>query len=50
MIEVRVLKDNRYMPGVALKKEERLSSVAIPGFEFVVARVFGDLARRSLES
>ena len=41
-IEVRVLKEDKYMRSVALKKEERLSSVVLPGLEFEVGRVFGD--------
>ena len=41
LIEVRVLQENRYTPSIALESEDLLRSVALPGFEIVVGRVFG---------
>jgi Uma2 family endonuclease len=41
-IEVRVLKNNQYTRSVALKREERLSSVVLPDLEFEVGSVFSD--------
>jgi Uma2 family endonuclease len=41
IIEVRVLKGERYALSVVFKSEDRLKSVVLPGLEFAVGDVFG---------
>jgi len=42
IIELRVLKNDRYAPSVALGCDDRLRSIVLPGFEVRVGSVFGD--------
>lgn len=42
IIEVRVLKGDRFAPSIVLENDDRMESKVLPGFEFVVGRVFGD--------
>ncbi len=42
IIEVRVLKDNRYAPSVVLEREDTLKSTVLSGFEVRVEKVFDD--------
>src|SRR5215208_5115978 len=42
IIEVRVLKGDRYAPSVVLERDDHLRSVVLPGIEFRVGSVFGD--------
>jgi Uma2 family endonuclease len=41
LIEVRVLKGDRFAPSIAFENEDRLKSVVLPGLEFAVGDVFG---------
>ena len=42
IIEVRVLKGDRYAPSVVLERDDHIRSVVLPGIEFRVGSVFGD--------
>ena len=42
IIEVRVLKGDRYAPGLVLESDDHVRSVVLPGIEFRVGSVFGD--------
>ena len=42
IIEVRVLKGDRYAPSVVLERDDHLKSVVLPGFDMKVGDVFGD--------
>lgn len=42
IIEVRVLKGDRFAPSVALEREDRLRSTILPGLDMRVGDVFGD--------
>jgi Uma2 family endonuclease len=42
IIEVRVLKGDRYAPSVIFERDDQLTSFVLPGIEFKVGSVFGD--------
>lgn len=42
IIEVRVLKGDRYAPSVVHERDDHLKSVVLPGFDLRVGDVFGD--------
>lgn len=42
IIEVRVLKGDRYAPSVVHERDDRLRSVVLPGFDVRVGDIFGD--------
>jgi Uma2 family endonuclease len=42
IIELRILKGDRYAPSVVLESDDHLRSVVLPGFEMKVSSVFGD--------
>ena len=42
IIELGILKDDRYAPSVVLESDDYLRSVVLPGFEMKVSSVFGD--------
>jgi Uma2 family endonuclease len=42
IIEVRVLKGDRYAPSIVLERDDHLTSVVLPDLDIKVASVFGD--------
>lgn len=42
IIEVRVLKGDRYAPSVVHERDDHLKSIVLPGFDLRVGDVFGD--------
>ena len=42
IIEVRVLKGDRYAPSIIFERDDQLTSVVLPGIEFKVGSVFDD--------